>query len=154
MTERRGHKQLDTLRIPRATSASTSRSMRSNKSSGTKPELLLSRLLRKRISKSDLPGTPDFVFPRKKMVVFLNGCFWHRCPKCAFRLPKRNRQFWAMKFERNRVRDQLVKRKLESMGWRVIKVWEHELKQDPMSVKEKILNQRFLCFTKNGSGYQ
>ncbi len=139
MIERRGHKRPDTLRTPRSASASVSRSMRSNKSFGTKPELLLSRLLRKKISENDLPGTPDFVFPRKKMVIFLHGCFWHRCPRCAFRLPKRNRRFWAMKFERNRARDRLVKRKLESMGWRVVRVWEHELKRDPMRVREKIL---------------
>ena len=124
---------------PRSTSASVSKSMRANKSSGTRPELLLSRLLRKKISKNDLPGKPDFVFARKKMVVFLHGCFWHRCPRCAFDLPKRNREFWATKFERNRTRDRLVKRELESMGWRVIEVWEHELKRDPMRVKEKIL---------------
>lgn len=135
----RGANRWGTLSTPKSTSASVSKSMRANKSSGTRPELLLSRLLRKKISKNDLPGKPDFVFPRKKMVVFLHGCFWHRCPRCAFALPKRNRKFWATKFERNRARDRLVKRELESMGWRVIEVWEHELNQDPKRVKEKIL---------------
>ena len=135
------HKPLKTLRTPRSISASVSKSMRANISSGTRPELLLSKLLRKKISKNDLPGSPDFVFPRKKMVVFLHGCFWHRCPQCAFDLPKRNRQFWAAKFERNVARDRHVKRELRSMGWKVIEVWEHELKQDPTRVKEKILQR-------------
>jgi DNA mismatch endonuclease (patch repair protein) len=115
--------------------------MRSNVSSGTKPELLLSRLLRKKISKSDLPGSPDFVFPRKRLVVFVHGCFWHRCPKCDFALPKRNRSFWAAKFERNVARDRLANRELKRMGWKVIEVWEHELRRNPMRVKQRILRQ-------------
>jgi DNA mismatch endonuclease (patch repair protein) len=113
--------------------------MKGNRSSGTRPELLLAKLLRKKIIKNNLPGTPDFIFKRKKTAVFLHGCFWHRCPQCAFNLPKRNRAFWARKFEQNVERDILVKQELESMGWRVVQVWEHELKQDPMKVKEMIL---------------
>jgi len=103
--------------------------MKSNKPLGTKPELILSRLLGKKIRKNNLPGSPDFVYPRKKIAVFLHGCFWHRCPQCNFDLPKSNRNFWARKFRRNIERDKLVKKELEAMGWRVIEIWEHELRK-------------------------
>lgn len=113
--------------------------MKSNKPSGTRPELILSKLLRKQIRKNNLPGNPDFVYPRKKIAVFVHGCFWHRCPKCNFDLPKTNREFWARKFARNAERDKLVKKELMDMGWRVIEVWEHELREDPMKVTMSIL---------------
>jgi DNA mismatch endonuclease (patch repair protein) len=100
--------------------------------------MLLSRLLRKEIGANTLPGRPDFIFPRKKIAVFLHGCFWHRCPQCALDLPKRNRDFWANKFERNKRRDRRVKRELESTGWRVIEIWEHELKEDPLGARKEI----------------
>ncbi len=112
--------------------------MRGNKSSGTKPELLLSRLLGKKIGSNTLPGKPDFVFPRKKIAVFLHGCFWHRCPHCALDLPKRNREYWVSKFERNKRRDRRIRRELESMGWRVMEVWEHELREDPSGIRKEI----------------
>ena len=124
---------------PRSSSTSVTKSMRGNRSSGTGPELVLAKLLRKKIIKNNLPGTPDFIFKRRKIAIFLHGCFWHRCPQCALNLPRRNREFWSEKFERNVKRDILVKQELESMGWRVVQVWEHELKQDPIKVKEMIL---------------
>ena len=124
---------------PRSSSVNVSKSMKSNKSSGTKPEQILSRLLRKQIHKNNLPGNPDFTYPRKKVAVFLHGCFWHRCPKCNFDLPKTNRDFWARKFSRNVERDKLVKKELRAMGWKVIEVWEHELGEDPMKVSTSIL---------------
>lgn len=116
--------------------------MQSNKSSRTLPELLLSRLIGKEIVRSDLPGHPDFVFPRKKVVVFMHGCFWHRCPVCDFSLPKSNRPYWAAKFESNKERDRSVKQRLESMGWRVVEVWEHELREDPIGVRNSVLAMR------------
>jgi len=123
---------------PKSKSNGVSRSMKSNRSSGTEPELILSRLLRKKIRKNGLPGSPDFVFPRRKIVVFLHGCFWHRCPRCNFALPKTNRDYWSRKFRRNIERDSIVKRELETLGWRVVQVWEHELREDPMRVAKNI----------------
>lgn len=123
---------------PKSNSIDVSKSMKSNRSSGTKPELILSRLLRKRIQNNSLPGSPDFVYPRKKMAVFVHGCFWHRCPDCNFELPKRNRDFWSQKFGRNVERDRLVKKELEILGWLVVEIWEHELRGDPMKVVENI----------------
>ncbi len=121
---------------PTSTQVGVSKSMKANRASGTRPELLLSELLGKEIKKNSLPGKPDFVFQRKKVAVFLNGCFWHRCPQCAFKLPKRNRRFWAEKFERNRERDRRVTRELRTMGWKVVVVWEHELKRNPARAKD------------------
>jgi DNA mismatch endonuclease (patch repair protein) len=73
-----------------------------------------------------LPGKPDFTFRKERLCVFVDGCFWHGCPKC-YRLPEANREYWAAKAERNRARDKLVRRELRQSGWRVMRVWEHEL---------------------------
>jgi DNA mismatch endonuclease (patch repair protein) len=69
---------------------------------------------------------PDFIFPKLKLAVFVDGCFWHGCPKHGTQ-PKGNRAFWKNKFARNRARDVLVTRTLRSQGWRVLRLWEHEL---------------------------
>ena len=119
--------------------------MRSNRSSGTVPELTLSRLLRKKISKNDLPGRPDFVYPKTKLAVFLHGCFWHRCPECRFDLPKTNRDFWSRKFARNKERDAVAISELKGLGWDVIVVWEHELKANPEAVVRRICEKRYTC---------
>lgn len=71
-------------------------------------------------------GKPDFVFPKLKLAVFVDGCFWHGCPLHATQ-PKHNAAFWRGKFARNISRDQLVTRTLRRTGWRVLRVWEHEL---------------------------
>ena len=71
-------------------------------------------------------GKPDFVFPKIKLAVFVDGCFWHGCPKHATQ-PKSNRAFWKKKFARNIARDRLVNRTLRSANWRVLRIWEHEL---------------------------
>lgn len=126
-------------KFPRSNSVSISRSMRSNRSSGTKPELLLSKMLRKKILSNNFPGRPDFVYLKKKIAIFVHGCFWHRCPQCNFNLPKRNRDFWARKFTRNMERDLLVKGELEHIGWKIIEIWEHELKKNPKEVAKRII---------------
>lgn len=69
---------------------------------------------------------PDFVFPKLRLAVFVDGCFWHSCPKHATK-PKANASFWQQKFEANRARDRLVNRSLRGAGWRVLRIWEHEL---------------------------
>ncbi|MBI5772562.1 MAG: very short patch repair endonuclease [Verrucomicrobia bacterium] len=71
-------------------------------------------------------GKPDFVFPQFKLAVFVDGCFWHGCPQHETK-PKNNRAFWRRKFARNKERDRLVTRTLRSRGWRVLRIWEHEL---------------------------
>lgn len=73
-----------------------------------------------------LPGKPDFTFRKERLCVFVDGCFWHGCPKC-YREPGSNSAYWAAKVERNRARDKRVARELRREGWRVLRVWEHEL---------------------------
>jgi len=71
---------------------------------------------------------PDFVFPKQRVAVFVDGCFWHGCPKHATQ-PKNNRAFWRRKLAGNKARDQLVNRALRRAGWRVVRVWEHQLRK-------------------------
>lgn len=74
-----------------------------------------------------LPGKPDFVFPRHKVAVFVDGCFWHGCPSHG-RRPASNAEYWMAKIDRNRRRDREVARLLKARGWRILRIWEHALK--------------------------
>lgn len=102
-------------------------------SASTKPELKLRLALwrlgfRYRVNDKRLPGTPDIVLPKHRTVIFVNGCFWHGHVGCKkFSLPDTNREFWAEKIERNRVRDINKWHELEVRGWNVITIWECEL---------------------------
>ncbi|TAK99022.1 MAG: very short patch repair endonuclease [Verrucomicrobia bacterium] len=94
-------------------------------------ELALAKLLRRhRITgwRRNQPvfGKPDFIFPKLKLAVFVDGCFWHGCPKHGTK-PKNNQAFWRKKLSANKRRDALVTRTLRRYGWRVLRVWEHEL---------------------------
>lgn len=71
-------------------------------------------------------GKPDFIFPKRKLALFVDGCFWHGCSKHC-RMPKGNRTYWKQKIASNKVRDRLVTRTLRCQGWRVLRIWEHEL---------------------------
>lgn len=75
-----------------------------------------------------LLGNPDFVFPGARVAVFVDGCFWHSCPK-HLRLPAANRAYWARKIDQNRRRDRRIGRALRTLGWRVVRIWEHALKE-------------------------
>jgi len=75
-----------------------------------------------------IPGRPDFSFRRRKVAVFVDGCFWHGCPRC-FRLPKQNRAFWKAKIEGNRKRDRSVNVRLRRLGWKVVRIRECKLKK-------------------------
>ena len=104
------------------------------KGKDTKPEMivrkyLFSRGLRFRVQVRKLPGTPDIVLPKYKTVIFVNGCFWHGHEGCKyFRLPNSNVEFWEEKIERNVARDVRNEAELKALGWRVIRVWECEIK--------------------------
>jgi DNA mismatch endonuclease (patch repair protein) len=83
-------------------------------------------------------GKPDFVFPLQKVALFVDGCFWHGCPMPKHsNLPRNNQEFWEKKLLGNKIRDRLVNRSLRKLGWSVVRVWEHELK-DPEKVAAKI----------------
>lgn len=73
-------------------------------------------------------GSPDFVFPKRRLAVFVDGCFWHGCPDHGS-MPATNREFWAAKIARNRERDREVNAGLAERGWRVLRLWEHELRK-------------------------
>lgn len=98
----------------------------------TKPEKSVRQLLtalgfRYRLQGRSLPGRPDIVFPRRKKVVFVHGCFWHRHEDCG-RMPKSRLEFWKAKLEANRSRDLKNQRELKEMGWDFLVIWECELK--------------------------
>ncbi|WP_285827655.1 very short patch repair endonuclease [Bacteroides acidifaciens] len=111
-----------------------SRNMAAIKGKDTKPEMivrkyLFSRGLRFRVQVRKLPGNPDIVLPKYKTVIFVNGCFWHGHEGCRyFRLPKSNIEFWEEKIERNVARDVRNEAELKALGWRVVRVWECEIK--------------------------
>lgn len=121
-----------------------SRTMSRIRSAGTKPELLVARLVRDwyrsnasvrpriRINCRGLPGTPDIVLPRMLKVIFVNGCFWHGHTGC-YREPKTNVEFWRGKIAANRARDarsvRRLRRDMESGPWSVMTVWECELRR-------------------------
>lgn len=88
--------------------------------------LRCSRLRGWTLHSRDVVGRPDFYFEEMRVAVFVDGCFWHGCPKC-FRAPRQNAEFWALKIGRNRKRDRAVGRILRRQGIRVIRVWEHDV---------------------------
>lgn len=92
-------------------------------------------------------GKPDFVFVRERLVVFVDGCFWHGCPRHGT-TPSTNSPFWERKLARNRARDRLVNRKLGEKGWRVLRVWQHELSlKNEARVVLRIVRALQLCVT-------
>lgn len=92
---------------------------------------LFSRGFRFRKNDRRYPGTPDIVLPKYKTVIFINGCFWHRHEGCRYATtPKTRTEFWMNKFEKNVENDRKHKEELETMGWRVITLWECELKKN------------------------
>jgi DNA mismatch endonuclease (patch repair protein) len=83
-----------------------------------------------------VPGRPDFVFWRERVAVFVDGCFWHGCPRHC-RVPEGRREYWEPKIRRNRRRDRAVARELRRRGWAVVRVWEHDLDR-PQTVASAI----------------
>lgn len=121
-------KQVDPIR---------SATMRAVKSTNTKPELKVRSLIhhlgyRFRLHRKDLPGTPDLVFPGRRKVIFVHGCFWHGhdCPRGS-RIPKANRDYWLTKIDRNRNRDVANFCELRANDWQVLTIWECETSDVP-----------------------
>ncbi|MCG8037119.1 MAG: very short patch repair endonuclease [Candidatus Thiodiazotropha taylori] len=107
----------------------------------TKPELTLRKALwaaghRYRL-KNRLPGRPDIVFPSKKVAIFIDGCFWHKCPE-HFQAPASNSKFWADKINRNVERDREVEQLLIDRGWQILRFWEHEVRDSPEACISKV----------------
>ena len=114
------------------------------RSKNTSPEMNLRKILwnkgyRYRIHYK-LPGKPDIVFVGKKVAVFIDGCFWHKCPKCYI-APKSNKKYWLPKIEYNVKKDEENNKTLKKIGWKVIRVWEHEIKKDLNKTVKRIESQ-------------
>lgn len=108
----------------------------------TRPELIIRKMLwslgcRYRVN-SKLPGRPDIVFTRQRLAVFIDGCFWHRCP-LHYQAPATNPAFWEAKIGRNVRHDRKVDVLLAKEGWSVLRIWEHEVRTDPERVLRVIL---------------
>ncbi|HAS95461.1 TPA: very short patch repair endonuclease, partial [Candidatus Wolfebacteria bacterium] len=84
-----------------------------------------------------LTGSPDFIFRDKKVAVFIDGCFWHGCPRCYVK-PKSNVEYWSDKIKRNRARGREVNRKLQQLGWTALRFWEHSFKR-PQYIVNRII---------------
>ncbi|WP_241163242.1 very short patch repair endonuclease [Ralstonia solanacearum] len=118
------------------------------RSRDTKPEMRVRKALhaaglRYRLHDRRLPGTPDLVFPSRRIVVFVHGCFWHRHPGCtAARLPKSRKEFWEPKLAGNVERDKRTQEELQALGWTVLVIWECETKSADalMRLERRIAN--------------
>lgn len=134
-------------RAPIPEKESTSRVMSAIKATNTKPELMLRKELWAngvrgyRIHWKKVPGRPDIAFPKKKLAIFVNGCFWHKCPSCKPALPKSNTGFWNEKFEKNVARDKQKIEQLEDMEWKVITVWECQIKTELKEQVKEIISK-------------
>jgi len=120
-----------------------SRIMSKIKSKNTKPEITIKELLDGRIFKyqpKGILGNPDFANKREKIAIFIDGCFWHGCKKHC-RMPNSNKKYWTQKIERNKKNDKLITKKLGQKGWNIIRLWEHEVKNDPKKCRTKILKK-------------
>lgn len=116
-----------------------SQMMANIRSKNTGAELRLKIILRGTFIRQHpkIYGNPDFGLKVKKIAIFLDGCFWHKCPK-HYHEPKTNKKFWISKIERNTQRDKEVNKKLKSKGYKVIRIWEHELKYPHKKILKKI----------------
>jgi DNA mismatch endonuclease, patch repair protein len=120
-----------------------SRCMSRIRGKNTKPELILRQALWKRGFRYrihfKLPGRPDIVFPKKRIAIFVDGCFWHGCPQHAVK-PKSNTDFWSKKIQGNIDRDKRITEQLRNEGWTVLRFWEHEINKDLINVTKKVLS--------------
>lgn len=104
----------------------------------TRPEIAVRRYLhvrgfRYRLHAKNLPGKPDIVLPKYRTVILVHGCYWHRHEGCRYATtPSTRRDFWLKKFQENVERDRRIRRKLKSLGWRVLVIWECEIDSDTL----------------------
>ena len=125
---------------------SRSQNMARIRGKGTKPEMQVRRLVhglgyRYRLHRADLPGRPDLVFSSRRKVIFVNGCFWHQHPGCKRAgIPSTSRDFWIRKLTGNQARDDRNTSLLEIAGWKVLTVWQCQLKD------QEALTDRLVAF--------
>lgn len=114
------------------------------RSKNTGPEVKLRQLLWSQGIRGyrihyNLPGKPDIVFTKKKIAIFIDGCFWHKCP-VDFQEPETRKEFWMKKISSNVERDIKVNIHLQKEGWAVIRFWEHEVRKNPEQILSKIMD--------------
>jgi DNA mismatch endonuclease (patch repair protein) len=136
------------LEYPVPSSEAASRVMRGNRGSDTKPEIRVRSELHRRglrfrkqlrIDTAALKVRPDIVFSRQRLAVFMDGCFWHRCPEHGSD-PRSNTGYWSLKLQRNVERDQRVATALTDEGWTVLRIWEHVSTQDAANQVQRALH--------------
>lgn len=129
--------------VDKLTPEKRSANMARIRSKNTRPELLVRRMLhamgyRYRLHRKDLPGKPDLVFPSRKAVIFVHGCFWHRHPDPSCKdaaLPKTRIDYWTPKLTRNAERDKQHIEALEANGWKVLIIWDCETNSDGLALR-------------------
>ena len=132
-------------RLPKPANAQVSATMRRIRGKDTRPELIVRANLRAagitgyRLHYAKTPGRPDIAFVNRKLAVFVHGCFWHGCPYCQPRKPKRNTWYWLPKLERNKERDGEKAVALRKDGWHVLTLWECRIKRDPDAQVARVL---------------
>ena len=123
-----------------------SRNMSAIKSKNTKPEIKVRKILhsmgyRFRLHSKNLPGSPDIVLPKYKTVIFVHGCFWHRHENCKYAsTPKTRQEFWNKKFNENILRDKKNLEILSSLGWKIIIIWECEIRNKKINLEQIFKN--------------
>ncbi|WP_330440564.1 very short patch repair endonuclease [Micromonospora sp. NBC_00821] len=142
---------MSTDKLPPAPPPSAAtKSMKANRSSGTKPELALRRELFRlglryrvgiQIRLASRKVRPDVVFPKRKVAIFLDGCFWHGCPLHG-RMPTDPTGYWRAKIGRNRDRDAADMRELEAAGWLAVRIWEHEVASEAAARVKNLVSCR------------
>lgn len=131
-------------RAPVPASAATSRVMSSNRARNTGPEIRLRSALRAigvrgyRLHSRAVPGRPDLVFRDRRVAIFVNGCFWHRCPYCDPSTPKSNVGFWQAKFDANKRRDRRKVAELHQLGWATLTLWECRIRADALAAAKRV----------------
>ncbi len=137
----RAKRPLPAFKIPSAMRSRNMQAIRSGGNGSTEASfrmLLIGASVRGwKMRVSELPGSPDFFFGAQRLTVFIDGCFWHGCPRCGH-IPKTNRVYWQAKIARNRRRDRSVSRALKKLGYRVIRIWECQLRTDPEKCLQRI----------------
>ena len=135
----------------RDVSPERTRHMRSIRSKGNRSTerrlrayLMQAKLRGWTVHPGDVPGTPEFVFLAKRVAVFTDGCFWHGCPRCG-KSPRANASYWSKKIQLNIERDRKDEAALAAMGFAVVRLWEHQIKESPAECVRQVLaalNQR------------
>lgn len=141
---------LSSLTSPVASSSAATATMRANRRRDTKPELLLRSALHRQgwrfrvdapVYASGRRVRPDIVFPKRRVAVFIDGCFWHSCPEHGLK-PKANATYWEAKLNGNKARDTADSHALRQDGWKVVRVWEHDKIDDAVEAVKTALESR------------